>query len=323
MFDNIKGRIKASFLEGLLKIANPGRDFGVDYAAGHLFMFSRDRVGCRDFLLKGTYSYDQVMELNDISGYCAGFGYCKEIGPVAFIGVPNADCVQNSGYFLPEVHAYGQDFNDIEYYFEQYSDEEARKVDDYTVYGLMMSDELFDYIKENEIPIEKINLFYDYRYKSKEEKLLTDVLAMDIKLDGTYSFPDARYLAYGSTEKFTGACGEDVPIQFAIVGENQPVGIMGLWHHHDGIMFRDVWGANEEEPELQPIRFLDDEEASQISNFKLYFYVPTHSFGKKQFVVEKVDRTLSDGFDFTMEDGTDYRLQEVPSEPAKKLTLKN
>ena len=69
--------------------------------------------------------------------------------------------------------------------------------------------------------------------------------------------------------------------------------------------------------------FLDDEEASQISNFKLYFYVPTHSFGKKQFVVEKVDRTLSDGFDFTMEDGTDYRLQEVPSEPAKKLTLKN
>lgn len=190
-------------------------------------MHNRDQVGTRDYVLKGKYSYRQVMELNDLTGYSAGFGFCKELGPVAFIGVPNPNCVQNSGYFYHQVQAYGQPINEEEYYFEQLSEDDAKQIGNYTVYG--MGDPR---ILDNKAPVEKIHYFYDYRYKSKKErggKLLTDVLSMDIKLGGTYSFYESRYFAYGSKGEFNGASGEDVPIQFAIVGENQPVGILRLW----------------------------------------------------------------------------------------------
>lgn len=150
----------------------------------------------------------------------------------------------------------------------------------------------------------------------------SDVLEMDIRLGGTYGFYEARKFAYGSTGEFTGSSGEDVPIQFAIVGNNQPVGILGLWKHYDNSMFREVWGSNEEEPETQPICFISDEEAKKINQFKLYYFKPTHSFGKKQYAVEKQDRMFDRGFDFVMSDGTDYRLQEVQNkqEKVKELT---
>ena len=312
MFD----KIKLKFLKKALEAAYPNRDINVDKIGNHFIAFNRDEVGCRDFLLKGQYTYDQVVELNSITGYNAGFGYCKELGPVAFIGVPNPKCVQKSGYFYYDIQEYGDSFKEGQYYFEQYSDEDANKIGNYTVYG--MGDPR---ILENAAPIEKIDHCYDYRYKRKDEYkegFSSDVLEMDIRLGGTYNFYEARKFAYGSTGKFEGASGEDVPIQFAIVGNNHPVGILGLWNHYDNAMFRDVWGPNENEPEKSPMRFISDDEAKKIQNFKLYYFVPTHSFGKKQFTIEKIDRTLCQGFDFTMDDGCDYRLQETNKENAKR-----
>ncbi len=305
--------------EKLLEIAYPERDFNVE-KIGKFFIISReDIVGCRDFILEGQYTYDQVMELNKMTGYSAGFGFCKELGPIAFIGVPDPKYVQNSGYFNYDVQEYGDSLKEEQYYFEQYSDEVAKKIGNYTVYGRGNPR-----ILENAAPIKKVDKFYDFRYKCKhsfEGGFNSDILEMEIKLGGTYGFYEARKFAYGSTGEFTGASGEYVPIQFAVVGDNQPVGILGLWKHYDNSMFRDVWGTNEDEPEAQPIRFISDEEAKKINQFKLYYFTPSHSFGKKQYIVEKKDRMFDRGFNFTMSDGTDYRLQEVQKKQEKIKTL--
>lgn len=312
-------KTKLAILKKLLEKAYPGRDINVEKMGKHFIMTQGDTVGCNDFILEGQYTYNQVMELNKMTGYSAGFGFCKELGPIAFVGVPNSRCVQASGYFRYDVQEYGDSFKEDEYYFEQYSDEDAKRIGNYTVYGMGNPR-----ILENAAPIKKLNKFYDYRYQRKDEckeGFNSDVLEMDIRLGGTYGFYEARKFAYGSTGEFTGSSGEDVPIQFAIVGDNQPVGILGLWEHYDNSMFREVWGSNEEEPETQPIRFISDEEAKKINQFKLYYFKPTHSFGKKQYVVEKQDRMFDRGFDFAMSDGTDYRLQEVQKKQEKVKTL--
>lgn len=320
MFDKAKLKI----IKKLLETAYTGRDINVEKVGKRFIMSRGDNVGCRDFILKGQYTYNQVMELNKITGYSAGFGFCKELGPIAFIGVPNPNCVQNSGYFYYDVQEYGDSFKDDQYYFEQFSDEDAKRISNYTVYG-MGDPRIF----KNEVPIEKLNYFKDFRYKCKDESssnkdnFNSDILEMEIRLGGTYSFYEARKFAYGSTGEFKGASGEDVPIQFVIVGNNQPVGILGLWKHYDNAMFRDVWGSNEDEPEKLPMRFLSDEEAKKINEFKLYYFTPTHSFGKKQYVIEKKDRTFDKGFDFTMNDGTDYRLQDTEKQKTIVKTLTN
>lgn len=308
------------FIKALILAANPGRSINVEKLGGRFIVTTNDSVGGSGYVLKGKYTYDKVVELNSLTGGHAGFGYCKEIGPVAFIGAINPRCVQKNGYFKYKVQEYGDSINEDEYYFEQYTEEEAKKISDYTVYGIFDPREL-----KGKAPVEKLNHFCDYRYKRKSEKseaFNSDVLEMDIRLGGLYDFYEARKLAYGSAGEFTGASGEDVPIQFAIVDEKNPVGIMGLWKHYDNAEFKDVWGLGEEEPKTQSLRFLSDEEALKINCFKLYFFVPTHSFGTKKYVIEKKDRMLNKEFNFIMEDGTDYRLQELPREKEKVKTLK-
>ena len=315
MFDKAKLKI----LKKLLEKAYPGRNISVEKIWKSFIVIQGDQVGCNDFILEGQYTYDQVIELNKKTGYSAGFGFCKELGPVAFIGVPNPCCVQSSGYFDYDVQEYGDSLKNDQYYFEQYSDKDARKIGNYTVYG-MGDPRIF----ENTVPVKKLNFFMDYCYQRKDEfkeGFNSDILEMDIKLGGTYGFYEARKFAYGSTGEFTGASGEDVPIQFAVVGDNQPVGILGLWKHYDNSMFRDVWGNNEDEPESQPIRFISDDEAKKINQFKLYYFKPTHSFGKKQYTVEKKDRMFDRDFNFRMSDGTDYRLQEVQKKQEKVKIL--
>jgi len=319
VFDKTKLNLFKKFLEK----AYPERDMDVQKIGKRFIMFQRDSIGCNDYILSGQYTYDQVLELNNMTGYSAGFGFCKEIGPVAFIGVPNPKCVQTSGYFMYEVQAYGQPINEDQYYFSQYTDEEAKQVSNYTVYGLGNPR-----ILRGAAPVEKVKYFYDYRYMIRDEGIFkgtglksTDVLEMQIKLGETYDFYEARKFAYGSTGEFKGACGEDVPIQFAIVDEKQPVGILGLWMHYDNVMFKDVWAKDEDEPVNQSIRFISDEEAKKINDFKLYYFVPTHSFDTKKFVTEKIDRMLSGNFDFTMDGGVDYRLQSLPEKNTKVKVL--
>lgn len=129
-------KAKLIILKKLLETTYPNRDFNVQKLDNAFILSNNDIVGCNDFLLKGEYTYDQVVELNNLTGYSVGFGFCKELGPVAFIGVPNPNCVQKSGYFEHEVHTYGTSINNDEYYFSEYSNKEAEQIGNYTVYGM-------------------------------------------------------------------------------------------------------------------------------------------------------------------------------------------
>lgn len=305
MFDKIRENIIKKLAEKIY----PGRNINVVKIANHFFVTCKDKLGARnDYKLKGTYSYDQVMELNNLTGYYASFGFCKEIGPVAFIGIPNPNCTKNSGYFHCDIHEYGKPLSNEEYYFECYNDEIAKRIGNYTVYGMRDPREL-----NNAAPIDKVSYIYDYRYEIKdyiEENCVHGVLRMDAKLKGTYNFYEARMIAYGSLKKPEGYSGNQVPLQFAIVN-GEPIGILNLWSHQEGKQFRDVWGVNEQEPAELPIHFISDEEAKKMNNFKLYFFKLNFSFRPDNYKIEKVDRTLEKDFNFIMEDGTDYRLQTI------------
>ena len=131
---------------------------------------------------------------------------------------------------------------------------------------------------------------------------------MDLKLSGTYSFNEARLLATGTTKDKEWFSGEEHPIQFAVVGGSQYIGIINLWKHDNDLLFRDVWEYGCDEPELQDIRFLSKEEAEKIDNFSLYVYICPYSLKTKENTIEKKDRTFDRRFKFQLPNGTDYRL---------------
>lgn len=293
-------------LKRLAKVTYPERDISAEKIGKRIFMFKLDTVGCNNYLLDGRYSYDEVIALNNLTGYLCGFGFCKEIGPVAFIGVCNPHFCTNSGYFQYNVHEYGTSRDDSEYYWKVYSDEVAREIGNYTVYGFFGSEAV-----ATKAPIAKMRYIYDSRYKCKkdmghnEEKT---IIEMDLKLSGTYSFDEARLLATGTTKDKDRFSGEEHPIQFAVVGDNQYVGIINLWEQDDNFKFRDVWEYGCDEPELQEMRFLSKSEAKKINNFSLYVYICPYSLKTKKYPIEKKDRTFDSRFNFHLPDGKDFRL---------------
>lgn len=295
------------FLNYLVRKAYPDREYSVEKIGGRFFINVHDSVGSNHYLLEGEYSYDEVIRLNDLTNYNAGFGFCKELGPVAFIGVPNVKCVSKDGYFKYNVHEYGVLCDESEYHFSLYTDETAKKIKNYTVYGLFMpengSNDISKFAK-----ISKLACSYDSRYavKRKERNKVYD---MDCKLKGIYSFDKAKLLATGTTEKKNTYTGSEHPISFATVGDNYHVGIIEFNSSKARFMsgFRDVWEYGCEEPEIQTIRLLSDEEASKIDKFVLYIYDYSHVYNDK-YPVDKIDRTLDKRFNFHLPDGTDYRL---------------
>ena len=290
----------------LVKKANPERDVSVEKIGKHFFIHAHDTTGCNDYLLDGQYSYDEVVALNNLTGYHCGFGFCKEIGPVAFIGVVNPHFCTTSGYFEYNVHEYGTSKDESEYYFEVYPDEDAKNIGNYTVYGFYGLEAV-----ATKAPIAKMQYIYDSRYKCKKDmghNKDKTIIEMDLKLSGTYSFYDARLLATGTTKDKDGFTGEEHPIQFAVVGGNQYVGIINLWEHENDFKFRDVWEYGCDEPKLQEIRFLSKEEAEKIDNFSLYVYICPYSLKTKKYPIEKKDRTFDRRFKFQLPNGTDYRL---------------
>ena len=54
----------------------PKRNISVEKIGGRLFLHSHDTTGCNDYLLEGTYSYDEVVKLNNLTTYSVGFGFC-------------------------------------------------------------------------------------------------------------------------------------------------------------------------------------------------------------------------------------------------------
>ena len=294
-------------LTEMAKIAYPNRDISAERIGRKFFLRAHDTTGYNNYLLEGTYSYDEVMKLNALTTYSAGFGFCSELGPIAFIGIPNPDCAQRSGYFRYKVRVYGTPFDESEYYFKAFSKEEAKNIKNYTVYGL-------DGLRKVAAvaPISQMDRFFDSRYKAKEAQN-TRVFDMDCKLKGIYTYNEAKLLSTGTLKEKDGYSGEDHPIVFAIIGNDKHVGIINMWDYDKDLAcgFRDVWEYGAEEPETQTIRFLNKEEASKIKDFTLYVYnYASSGIGRDKYQIEKYDRTLDKRFNFHLPDGRDYRLIE-------------
>ena len=305
MLKKIESKLKAQILNMLKEKIAPGRNIEFSSIGGMLVSTATDIVGARDYLLQGQYSYNKVMDLNKLTGKdrTALFGLSEGMGPVAFIGLYSPlKPIRRNGYFYPCVLTYNQTPDDVCLPFQELSEEDAKRIGNYTVYG--SGDPR---VLNGVVPMDKVNDFFDYRDGIKRQmygwEIADDVLSMERRLAGTYNFADAWYFATGYKGDFN-IYDRGEPIQFAIVGENKPVGII-----------QDVWGYNQEEPVREPIRFLTIDEAKKIDNFKLYvFQAHTYSYRKKLKSVEfeEIDRTFDPRFNFTMEDGTDYRLQKVP-----------
>ncbi len=291
----------------LAKKLFPNRDISVKKIGNKYLRIAYDTTGCRDYLLKGKYTYDEVEKLNALTSYNASYGFCEELGPVAFIGIPNVRRVGINGFFFYNVHEYAKKVDNSEYYFEAYTPEEAKKIANYTVYGLRCKDVGFEKICEI-ARIDKISYIYDSRCRLKKAKC-KKIYDMDCKLTGTYSFNEAKLLATGTTGKKEWFSGDEEPIIFATVGENYHVGIIGILGSTIEFIagFRDVWEYGAKEPEIQTIKILTEEEANNIQCFSLYLYDVSYGIPQK-YDVEKYDRTFDKRFNFYMEDGSDYRL---------------
>lgn len=295
-------------LAKLIKRVYPERDYTVEKIGKRFFMYANDTVGCRDYLLDGKYSYDEVVKLNSLTPYDASFGYCSELGPIAFIGIPNPDCVGKNGFFMYNVNEYGSGNDESEYYFKAYTEEEAKEIANYTVYGLRARDDGFEEICKN-AKISKLCYIYDSRYDAKEIKQ-SKIYDMDCKLTGTHDYYSAHLLAHGTLDKKESYSGGEQPVYFATVSDNYHIGIIGISANDVKLAtgFRDVWEYGCNEPKVQTIKFLTDEEACQIDDFKLYIYNYSFLSVQPKYHIEKYDRTLDKRFCFHLPDGRDYRL---------------
>lgn len=264
-----------------------------------------ETIGCNTYLLNGLYSYDEVCKLNAITSYNAGYGYCFELGPIAFIGIPNPEYARKSGYFKYKVHSYGSSLDESEYYFKAYTDDDAKNIGNYTVYGL---NGLRDIAKL--APISQMKYVYDSRYIAKDTNF-PEILTMDCKLKGLYSYNDACLLASKNVLKKKLVLEEEQSISFAELGNGKHIGILNMWSYQKELAhgFRDVWEYGCQMPETQLIHFLTEEKASNIQDFSLYVYM-YHDSGilLDNHQVEKYDRTFDKKFNFILPDGNDCRL---------------
>ena len=294
-------------LTQLFQKMNPGRKAIAKRVGNRLVFVTQDSAGCNDYLLEGTYTYDEVVKLNELTTYNAGFGFCKEIGPVAFIGIPNPAYASGSGYFRYKVRTYGSPTDESECYFEAYDEEEAKEISNYTVYGLLGHEAVAEAAS-----IAELNYVSDSRYKAKESRE-PRVFSMDCKLKEKYTYAKAKVLATGSVEDIDGYGGEDHPIVIAEVEGGQHVGIINMWECDIKLVrgFRDVWEYGADQPEVKQIRFLEKDEAMNINDYTLYVYsYSCAGLGRVKYPIEKCDRTLDPRFNFHLPDGTDYRLVE-------------
>lgn len=288
----------------LLKKAYPDRNFEAVKIGRRIFTVSHDCIGSLTYSLQGTYTYEEVTKLNELTTYSARYGYCPGKGPIAIIGIPNPNA--DWGYFR-EVTAYGEIHTYEEFQFKSYSEEDAKHICNYTVYGLEGIEEIANLVKFN-----KINRVYDSRYNDVESHDLR-VLKMKCELEGTYTFEQVETLA-----KNQECWAVDRAMAYATLENGKHIAIMSFWYDRkeEVLGFRDVWESGKNQPPVQKITFMTDEEAAEINDFSIYLY-DYNFFYKHLCRTEKVprtikiDRTLVAGFDFyNTPDGKDMRLSE-------------
>lgn len=285
----------------LLEKAYPNRKLEAVKIGRGIFTVAHDCIGSLTYSLQGTYSYEEAKKLNNLTTYSARYGYCPSKGPVAIIGIknPNADWT-----YFKEVSAYGEIPNYEELEFIKYSEEDAKQISNYTVYGLTGIAKIARYVK-----FDKINTVYDVRYWDMKKSSTPRVLKMKCKLEGQYTFKEAKNLAENQQR-----WAIDRAIAYATLENGEHVAIMSFWYDRkeEAIGFRDVWESGKAEPSVQKITFMTDEEAAKIKDFSIYLYDYNFFYKpEKAPRIVKIDRTFAPGFDFyDMSDGKDLRLSE-------------
>ncbi|MDO5569817.1 MAG: hypothetical protein Q4G04_06955 [bacterium] len=285
----------------LLENAYPNRDFETVKIGKTLFTVSHDCIGSLTYSLQGTHSYEEVKNLNALTTYSARYGYCPEKGPIAIIGIPNANA---DWRYFKEVSAYGEitTYEDLE--FKKYSIEDAKHIGNYTVYGIKGIEKVANLVK-----FDKINSVYDSRCEEVRFSHELRVLKMKCKLEGQYSFKEAETLTKNQQR-----WAVDRGMAYATLENGQHVAIMSFWYEkkNEATGFRDVWESKKTEPPIQKITFMTDEEAAAIKDFSIYLYDYNFFYKpEKAPHIVKIDRTFAPGFDFyDTPDGKDLRLSD-------------
>ena len=152
----------------------PDRDIQVLIVNGRVTLAINDTAQA-SYSIKGTYRYEEVQNLNQFTNGFVQYGLCPGDGPTAIIGLadPNANLK-----FILDASPYGKMPNTHSMIFNRYSDEDAKQVSNYTVYGLNGLLELADIVK-----FDKIHFSYDARYQEAVISQEPRVLKMNCKFD--------------------------------------------------------------------------------------------------------------------------------------------
>ena len=281
-----------------LKKSNQERDIeGFIIQGKRIFAIINNTFKYVHYSLQGTYSYQEVKNLNKHTNGVAKFGISPGNGPIAIIGIqewnPNIT-------FIEDVKEYGMRRSDRKFEFKEFSDEEAKHIANYTVYGYDGLDEIKDMVK-----FDKIASVLDSRKKdvnSSEHR----ILKMKVKVKGKFSYTELHDL-----KEFWAV---DHGMAYGTLDNGEHVAILSFWYDRKDEVagFRDVWEKCKPEPIIQKITLMDNEEAANISDFSFYLYdygLYYDFVAHKEPPIEKKDRTLEPGFDFyDTPDGKDLRL---------------
>ena len=162
----------------------PDRDIQVLIVNGRVTLAINDTAQA-SYSIKGTYRYEEVQNLNQFTNGFVQYGLCPGDGPTAIIGLadPNANLK-----FILDASPYGKMPNTHSMIFNRYSDEDAKQVSNYTVYGLNGLLELADIVK-----FDKIHFSYDARYQEAVISQEPRVLKMNCKFDRFhYSYRECK-----------------------------------------------------------------------------------------------------------------------------------
>ena len=277
----------------------PDRDIQVLIVNGKVTLAINDTAQA-SYSIKGTYRYEEVQKLNQFTNGFVQYGFCPGDGPTALIGLTDQDA---NLQFILDASPYGELPYTHRMVFDRYSDEDAKQVSNYTVYGLYGLFELSDIVK-----FDNIHFPYDARYQEAVVSQEPRILKMNCKFDNEqYSYKECKYFA--SHQPYFEISHS---IAFATLEDGRHIALPGFSYDRkdEALGFRDVWETYCEEPPVLGINFMTDKEASRYDDFEIYIY--DYSYLSDPTLVprlSKVDRTFSSGFDFcNTPDGKDLRI---------------
>ncbi len=285
-------------IQKLISTGFPDRDIEVVKTNEGISFIAHDTLRLF-YSLQGTYRYEEILQLNQLTGKNVQYGFCPGFGPTAIIGI---DSPEANFKYLVSVSAYGEVPFSEHAEFNRYLDEDAKQVSNYTVYGTSKIEEIADFVK-----FDKIDFELDNRYKDAAISHEKRVLRMKCALDEQYTFKECKYIAAKQTY-----WAVDRSMAFATLENGKHVAIMSFSYDRrdEAIGFRDVWESRNEEPPAQKITFITDKEASKIEDFTIYLYDYSFFCIPDEIPhVAKLDRTFERYFDFyNTPDGKDLRF---------------